>query len=35
MEFKRLVVWRKDLPADWDQGLRLLAEPEGRRNHWE
>ena len=35
VEFKRLAVKRKDLPADWDQVLRLLADPEGRRNYWE
>ena len=33
-EFKRLTVARKDLPADWDQVLRLLSNPEGRRNYW-
>lgn len=35
VEFKRLTVARKDLPANWDQVLDLLAEPEGRRNYWE
>ena len=35
VEFKRLTVARKDLPANWDQVLRLLADPEGRRNYWE
>ncbi len=35
VELKRLTVNRKDLPTDWDQVLRLLAEPEGRRNYWE
>lgn len=35
VELKRLSVARKDLPTDWDQVLRLLAEPEGRRNYWE
>ncbi len=35
VEFKRLTVARKDLPADWDQVLRLLADPEGRRHYWE
>ena len=35
VELKRLTVARKDLPADWDQVLRMLAEPEGRRNYWE
>ncbi len=35
VELKRLTVARKDLPTDWDQVLRLLAEPEGRRNYWE
>ncbi len=35
VELKRLSVARKDLPADWDQVLRMLAEPEGRRNYWE
>ena len=34
-EFKRLTVARKDLPANWDQALRLLSNPEGRRNYWE
>ena len=35
VEIKRLTVARKDLPADWEQVLRLLADPEGRRNYWE
>lgn len=35
VELKRLTVARKDLPANWDQVLRLLADPEGRRNYWE
>ena len=35
VELKRLTVPRKDLPADWDQVLRMLADPEGRRYHWE
>lgn len=35
VELKRVTVTRKDLPTDWDQMLRLLAEPEGRRNYWE
>jgi hypothetical protein len=35
VELKRLTVARKDLPADWDQVLRMLADPEGRRNYWE
>jgi heme-degrading monooxygenase HmoA len=35
VELKRVTVARKDLPADWDQVLRMLAEPEGRRNYWE
>lgn len=35
VELKRLTVARKDLPADWDQVLRLLADPEGLRNYWE
>jgi len=34
-EFKRLTLARKDLPGNWDQVLRLLAEPEGRRNYWD
>jgi len=34
VELKRVTVTRKDLPTDWDQVLRLLAEPEGRRNYW-
>jgi len=32
---KRLTVMRKDLPADWDQVLRKLAETQARRNHGE
>lgn len=35
VELKRLTVARKNLPADWDQVLRMLAEPEGLRNYWE
>jgi heme-degrading monooxygenase HmoA len=35
VELKRLTVARKDLPADWDQVLRMLADPDGRRNYWE
>ena len=35
VELKRLTVARKDLPADWDQVLHMLADPEGRRNYWE
>ena len=35
VESKRLSIARKDLPADWDQVLRMLADPEGRRNYWE
>jgi heme-degrading monooxygenase HmoA len=35
VELKRLTVARKDLPADWDQVLRILADPEGRRHYWE
>ena len=35
VELKRLTVARKDLPANWDQVLRLLADPDGRRNYWE
>jgi heme-degrading monooxygenase HmoA len=35
VELKRLTVARKDLPTDWDQVLRMLADPEGRRNYWE
>ncbi len=34
-EFKRLTVPRKDLPANWDAVLPMLADPEGLRNHWE
>ena len=30
-EFKRVVMARKDLPASWDDALKLLAEPEGVR----
>lgn len=33
VELKRLTVARKDLPADWDAVLRLLAEPEGLRTY--
>jgi heme-degrading monooxygenase HmoA len=35
VELKRLTIARKDLPTDWEQALRLLADPEGRRNYWE
>lgn len=35
VELKRLTVARKDLPTNWDEVLRLLAEPESRRNYWE
>lgn len=35
VELKRLTVARKDLPADWDVVLRLLADPEGLRNYYE
>lgn len=35
VELKRLTVARKDLPADWEQVLRMLADPESRRNYWE
>jgi heme-degrading monooxygenase HmoA len=35
VELKRLEVPRKDLPADWDAVLRLLADPQGRRSYWE
>ena len=35
VELKRLTIARKDLPADWDQVLHMLADPEGRRNYWE
>jgi len=35
VELKRLTVARKDLPADWDAVLRLLADPEGLRNYYE
>lgn len=35
VELKRLTVARRDLPTDWDQVLRMLADPDGRRNHWE
>lgn len=35
VELKRLTVARKDLPADWDAVLRLLADPEGRRSYWD
>lgn len=33
VELKRLAVARKDLPADWDQVLRMLADPAGRHNY--
>lgn len=29
-----LVLTRVILPADWDQVLRMLDEPDGRRNYW-
>ncbi len=35
VELKRMTVARKDLPANWDAVLRLLADPDGRRNYWE
>jgi len=35
VELKRLTVSRKDLPADWDAVLHMLADPEGRRNYLE
>jgi heme-degrading monooxygenase HmoA len=35
VELKRMTVARKDLPPNWDEVLRLLAEPEGLRNYWE
>jgi heme-degrading monooxygenase HmoA len=35
VELKRLTVARKDLPANWDAVLRMLADPEGLRNYWE
>lgn len=35
VELKRLTVARKNLPIHWDQVLRMLADPEGRRNYWE
>jgi heme-degrading monooxygenase HmoA len=35
VELKRLTVARKDLPANWDEVLRELANPEGLRNYWE
>jgi hypothetical protein len=35
VELKRLTVARKDLPADWDAVLRMLADPDGRRNYRE
>jgi heme-degrading monooxygenase HmoA len=35
VELERQTVARKDLPANWDEVLQLLAEPEGLRNYWE
>ena len=35
VELKRMTVARKDLPANWDAVLRMLADPEGLRNYWE
>jgi heme-degrading monooxygenase HmoA len=35
VELKRLTVARKDLPANWDEVLRQLANPEGRRSYLE
>lgn len=35
VELKRMTVARKDLPANWDEVLHLLADPEGLRNYWE
>lgn len=35
VELKRMTVARKDLPPDWDAVLRLLADPEGRRDYYE
>lgn len=35
VELKRLTVPRTELPADWDAVLRLLADPDGRRNYWD
>lgn len=35
VELKRMTVARKDLPVNWDQVLRMLADPEGLRNYWE
>ena len=32
-KLKCLPIARRDVPADWDQALRMLAEPEGRSNH--
>lgn len=35
VELKRMTVARKDLPANWDEVLRQLANPEGLHNYWE
>ena len=35
VEFKRLTLARKDLPANWEQALKLLDDPEGLRSYWE
>jgi hypothetical protein len=35
VELKRLTVARKDLPANWDEALRLLPDPQGRRDFGE
>lgn len=35
VELKRLKLARKDLPADWDQVLLMLADPVGLRNYWD
>lgn len=33
VELKRLKLARKNLPANWDEALLMLADPEGLRNY--
>ncbi len=35
VEVKRLTLARKDLPANWNDVLALLADPHGRRSYWD
>jgi quinol monooxygenase YgiN len=35
VEFKRLTVERKDVPASWKEALAMLEDPAGIRNYWD